>query len=409
MLKDIGATLAGVPSALGMRYLKQYPWVPARSSYYTQKLEAAGFVICGKTNTPELGILPTTEPEAFGATRNPHDLSRSPGGSSGGAAAAVAAGMVPVAHASDGGGSIRIPASCCGLVGLKVSRGRTSPGPLAGELANGLAVEHVVSRSVRDSAALLDVLAGPMPGDPYAAPAKERPFLEEVGAEVGQLRIGWSTRFIGVDGARLDADPECREAVEVAARLLEQLGHAVEERPIAALEEADYPGHFMCIWSTGVHAGLLAIGGDGPREIERTDVEPLTWGLAEMGKSVTSGGYANAWAWLRQHAYRVAEYFEELDLYLTPTLATPPAAIGAFDQTWDEPLATIYQAAEYAPFTPPFNGTGQPAISLPLHRTESGLPIGVQLVAAYGREDLLLRVAAQLERAAPWPTTAPPL
>src|SRR5215813_12130640 len=226
LLKDLGCHSAGDPYHEGMRFLRQAGWTAENDTYMAAKLRAAGFIFLGKTNTPELGSLPTTEPQAYGPTRNPWDITRSTGGSSGGSAAAVAAGIVPVAHANDGGGSIRIPASECGLVGLKPSRGRVSWGPEYGELWQGLAVEHVVSRSVRDTAALLDVVAGPMPGDPYFAPPPIRPFREEVGAEPGRLRIGMMSR---VSGGRTQVHPDCVAATTEAARLLESLGHHVEE------------------------------------------------------------------------------------------------------------------------------------------------------------------------------------
>jgi amidase len=402
LMKDIGASVAGAPFHAGMRFLKERGFRTPRDSFYTEKIRDAGFVICGKTNTPELGILPTTEPAAYPPARNPHDLARSTGGSSGGSAAAVATGMVPVAHANDGGGSIRIPASCCGLVGLKPSRGRVSLGPDLGAVNGGLVAEHVVARSVRDSARLLDCLAGAMPGDPYAAPPQERPYADEVGRDPGRLRVGFSTRFINPQGQVTSAHPDCVAAVADAARLLEDLGCAVEERHIDALEDPNYVPRFLAIWAAGVTADLESWSAIAGTAITADDVEPLTWALGEMGKSVTSASYINAWAWLEHNARKVAAWFQEFDLYLTPTVATPPPPLGSFDVDPAMALMGIFKAAEFAPFTPPFNATGQPGISLPLSRNGDGLPIGVQLVAAYGREDLLLRVAAALEQARPF-------
>jgi len=405
LLKDIGATSKGDRFCAGLGVLKERDWKAPVDSFYTEKLRASGVVILGKTNTPELGILPTTEPRAFGATRNPYDTSRSTGGSSGGSAAAVATGMVPVAHANDGGGSIRIPASCCGLVGLKPSRGRVSLGPAIGEINGGLVCEHVVARSVRDSAAMLDVLAGPMPGDPYAAPTPAGPYAAEVGAPAGRLKIAMSWKFITPAGQVSDAHADCVAAVKDAAALLEQLGHHVEEDRITALEKPGYILKFLAVWSAGVAADLAAWSMALGRDIKAEQVEPLTWALAEMGKGTNAPTYMNAWWWLEHNSREVARFFQKYDLYLTPTVSEPPPPLGTFDDKPGDPmgaLGPIFRAATFAPFTPPFNVTGQPAISVPLHRNGDGLPIGVQLVAAYGREDLLLRVAAALEGARPF-------
>jgi amidase len=401
-MKDLGAMVQDAPFHCGMTVLKEASFVAPLDSYYTEKLRNAGFVITGKTNTPELGILPTTEPVAHGATRNPYDRSRSSGGSSGGAAAAVAAGLVPVAHASDGGGSIRIPASCCGLVGLKPTRGRVSLGPTIGQANGGLVCEHVVARSVRDSAALLDILAGPMPGDPYWAEPPARPYASELGADPGQLAIATSCRFMTPQGQLQDAHADCVAAVKKAAELLESLGHTVEEASIRALERHDYVPKFIAIWAAGVAARLDAFEAILDRRIAEDEVEPLTWALAQMGRGTSAPTYMNAWSWMEANNRKIAEHWETYDLYLTPTVSEPPPPLGSFDAPEGDPLAAIYRAGQFAAFTPAFNATGQPAISLPLHRNADGLPIGVQLVAAYGREDLLIRVAAQLEQAQPF-------
>jgi amidase len=402
LIKDLGPLTAGDPMCAGMGLLKRRGFVAPLDSFITRKLRRAGFVLCGKTNAPELGILPTTEPIAFGPTHNPYDLGRSPGGSSGGSAAAVAAGMVPVAHANDGGGSIRIPASCCGLVGLKPTRGRVSQGPVLGDVNGGLTIDHVVARSVRDSAALLDVLAGAMPGDPYAAPPPARPFVAEVGADPGVLRVGFTTTYLSIQGQATSAHADCVAAVERAAALLGELGHRVEEVQIEALLVPEYVPRFISIWSAGVASAL-----DGWAEllgaaITPDEVEPLTWALGQMGQAVSSSTYLRAWGWLQLNARQVARFWKDHDLFLTPTVAEPPPPLGTFDAPAGDAMAPLFRAAGFAPFTPPFNVTGQPAISLPLHRSGDGLPIGVQLVGAYAREDLLLRVAAQLEAARPF-------
>lgn len=401
LLKDLGCHSAGDPYHEGMRFLKDLGWVAKEDTYLAAKLRAAGFIFLGKTNTPELGSLPTTEPVAYGPSRNPWDTSRSTGGSSGGSAAAVASGMVPVAHANDGGGSIRIPASECGLVGLKPSRGRISWGPEYGELWQGLAVEHVVSRSVRDTAAVLDAVAGPMPGDPYCAPPPARPFAEEVGANPGRLRIGLMTRAPGGE-TRVHAD--CVAAVTDVARLLESLGHHVEESYPAALDHSHE--RFSHIWTLVASSIAAALGHweqKTGKPIRQADVELHNWAIAEIGRRRTAVQYIDAVEWLQADTRRIARWWEEgFALLLTPTIAEPPPPLGQFASTPDDPLAAARRTETVIPFTPPFNVTGQPAISLPLYWNADGLPIGVQLVAAYGREDLLLRVASQLEQARPW-------
>jgi amidase len=405
LLKDIGATSKGDRFCAGLGVLKDKDYRAPIDTHYTEKLRGAGFVICGKTNTPELGILPTTEPRAFGPTRNPYDTTRSTGGSSGGAAAAVATGMVPVAHANDGGGSIRIPASCCGLVGLKPSRGRVSLGPVIGEINGGLVCEHVVARSVRDSAALLDVLAGPMPGDPYAAPTPAGPYKDEVGAPVGRLRVAFNVKYITPMGQMVDAHADCVEAVKKTAALLEEMGHHVEEDRPKALEDPQYVPKFLAAWSAGVACDLAVWSQVLGRQIKAEDVEPLTWALAEMGRGINAPTYMNAWQWLEWNTRKVSTFFQKYDLWLTPVLSEPPLPLGSFDDKPGDPmgaLGPIFRAANWAAFTPPFNVTGQPAISLPLHKTAAGLPVGVQLVGSYGREDLLLRIAAALETARPF-------
>jgi amidase len=402
VVKDIVAQVAGMPYTAGTRPLKELGLRSRRDSYLVASLRRAGFVIVGKTSTSELGILPSTETAAWGVTKNPWDLARSAGGSSGGTGAAVAAGLVPIGHGNDGGGSIRIPSSCCGLVGLKPSRGRTSLGPDLGEINGGLVAEHVLTRSVRDTAAVLDLVCGYRPGDPYTAPAPARPFADEVGAPVERLRIGFHTRFQTPVGTTADSHPDVIAAVARAARLLTDLGHDVDEAAMPALEHGEYVQRFLAVWATGVAIDLDNIAATIGRPVTADDVEPLTWALAQMGRAVSGPAYALAWQFLRARAREVGAWFEERDLWLTPTITQPPLPLGALVSTPQDPMGAIFRAAELAPFTAPFNSTGNPAISLPLHVSDAGLPIGVQLVAGYGREDLLLRVAAQLEEASPW-------
>jgi amidase len=407
LLKDLACHSAGDPMYEGMKFLRDANWVEQEDTVLALRFRRAGFVFCGKTNTPELGILSTTEPAAFGPSRNPWDVGHSTGGSSGGSAAAVAAGMVPLAHANDGGGSIRIPASACGLVGLKPSRGRTSLGPDYGDVMTGLVNEHVVTRSVRDCAAVLDAVHGPAPGDPYVAPPPARPYAQEVGADVGALRIGIRT---APPGRQLEAHPACVAGAQAAARLLESLGHTVEEAELPFLDAEDLIAQFLVRWSGGVAWNLAYWERKAGRTCTQDDVEPSTWALAEMGRGHHAGDYLSA---VERHQVLGRElerwYASGYDLLLTPTMAVPPPPIGSFEHPPDQPLLPIVVATPMAVFTSGLNMTGQPAISLPLHWSDAGLPIGVQLAAPYGREDVLLRVAAQLEEAAPWAHRRPPV
>jgi amidase len=408
VLKDLICSIAGEPIHEGMRLLKDLGYVAQVDQELARRFRAAGFVVVGRTNTPELGIVPTTEPLAYGPTRNPWDTERSTGGSSGGSAAAVASGMVPVGHANDGGGSIRIPASECGLVGLKPSRARVSLGPDYGDGIGGLVCELAVTRSVRDTAAVLDAVAGPAPGDPYAAPPPARPYVDEVGAPPGRLRIGLQT---AAPGGGVVPHRDCVAAAEAAGRLLESCGHVVEPVTVDVLEDPMLTEKFVLIWSAGVAYDLDHHWPDRlGRAIAADDVEPLTWALAEFGRAATAGDFLAARDWIQACARRVAAWYDRgWDLLLTPTLAEPPPRLGEFDSPPDNPMNGLLRAAALVPFTPPFNATGQPGISLPLHWNDEGLPIGVQLVAPYGREDLLIRVAAQLEQAAPWADRRPPV
>jgi amidase len=407
LLKDLACHSAGDPFHEGMMFLKRLEWRESEDQYLARKFRDAGFVFVGKTNTPELGILPTTEPAAYGATRNPWDLERSPGGSSGGSAAAVAAGLVPVAHANDGGGSIRIPASHCGLVGLKPSRGRVSLGAEFGDVISGLVAEHVVCRSVRDSAGVLDAICGAMPGDPYAAPARRRPYCEELGSDPGRLRIGLMTT---PPGGQFETHPDCIAAAQDAAKLLEQLGHQVEHAHPPGIDDPDYIPSFLLRWTAGIAWNLKYWEARTGEAISSADVEPSTWALAELGRSHTAADYLRAVEYHQRVTRRIAEWWQEgFDLLLTPTTAEPATPLGTFAPDPENPVAPIMRSVPLAAFTAMFNTTGQPAISLPLHRTAEGLPVGAQLVGAYGREDQLIAVAAQLEQAAPWAENWPSL
>ena len=407
LLKDLLCASAGDPIYFGMRLLRDLRIIAPYDTYLAAKFRAAGFVFLGKTNTPELGLNATTEPEAFGPTRNPWQPQHSAGGSSGGSAAAVASRMVAVAHANDGGGSIRIPASECGLVGLKPSRGRVSLGPDMGDSWHGLAIEGVITRSVRDAAGVLDAISGNMPGDPYAAPAQSRPFAEEVGANPGRLRVGVMKRA-PLGGSQLH--PDCIAAVEDAAGLIRSLGHMVEESHPAALDEEQITDSFNdVVCGHGVLA-LEQIGALIGRKLTAEDVELWTWTAVERGFSMPVGRYLAAISWLQVWSRRVAQWWSGgFDLLLTPTIAAPPPPLGTLVASREDPRAGWTRLTNLLQFTPQYNATGQPAISLPLYWNAQGLPVGVQLVSAFGREDLLIRIAAQLEQAQSWGDRRPPI
>ena len=400
LLKDLSAAWAGVRMTSGSAFLKDF--VAPVDSVLVRRYRAAGLVFLGKTNCPEFGFLPTTEPRLFGATRNPWDPTRTPGGSSGGSAAAVASGMVAIAHGNDGGGSIRIPASCCGLVGLKPTRARITQAPLLGDVMGGLVVDHALARSVRDSAALLDATHGAALGDPYAALPPVRPFLEEVGTDPGRLRIAWSAR--NPIGAPVHAD--CARAVEEAAVLCGELGHEVEEAAPELDGQLLYES-FLAVWLAGHAWGIDGMARATGRSPQPEELEPLSWALHRIGREVRAPDYLLAVTALQRIAREVAAFFERYDVWLSPTLAQPPLPLGTFDPGSTDALGTFRRASEFVPFTPLFNATGQPAISLPLHWSDAGLPIGVQLVGRYGDEATLLRLAAALEVARPWTDRSP--
>ena len=407
--KDLDGTAAGQPYHAGNRALKEAGYVADVSAHLHDRFVAAGLVTIGRTNTPEFGLQPTTESEAYGPAHNPWDLGRSPGGSSGGSAATVAARITAMGHAGDGGGSIRIPASVCGLVGLKPSRGRNSVGPQVGESWAGLVARLVVSRSVRDTAAILDAVAGPEVGDPYTAPPPVRPFLDEVGADPGALRIGVTT--VSPDAA-VPTHPAVAEVVAATARVLEGLGHAVDDSVPDGWDDPEVYGGLVGAFTTCYGAWVAAdvddvaaklgapVGADG--------FEDATWMLAEMGRAVTATQYLAATEELSRFTRRLAGWWTGHDLLLTPVVPEPPFELGSFGPTPENPLNGLTRSTEIVPFTVPFNISGQPSISVPTGWTDTGLPVGVQLTAAYGREDLLLAVAAQLEAAMPWADRLPP-
>ncbi|HKA04788.1 MAG TPA: amidase [Acidimicrobiales bacterium] len=389
LVKDAVAHTAGDPYHCGMRLLKEREWTEPADSYLVERFRAAGFVIVGKTNTPELASDFTTEPEAYGASRNPWDRTRSTGGSSGGSGAAVASGMVPVAHGNDMGGSIRVPSAHCGLVGLKPSRARTSLGPGFGEYWGMLTHEHVLTRSVRDTAAVLDCTAGARPGDPYTAPPPARPWRDEVGVDPGRLRVGFRT---AIPGRGVDAHPDTVAAVTETAALLASLDHEVDPSSPAALDD-DFSQAVLPYFASAISRDVDRWSQRLGVEIGEGDIEGRNWFFHSVGQTVTAPQLFAITEWIQGWSRRLASWWADgYDLLLTPTFEFPPPLLG-------QPLDP-----DAAPgrFTMPWDFTGQPAISLPLHWNADGLPIGVQLVAPAWREDLLIRVASQLEAARPW-------
>ncbi|MDQ6790285.1 MAG: amidase [Candidatus Dormibacteraeota bacterium] len=403
LLKDLNTEVAGVRYTEGSSFLADF--VSRHDQELVLRHRRAGLIALGKTNTPEFGILPTTEPELFGPTRNPWNPAHSAGGSSGGSAAAVSSGMVPLAHASDGGGSIRIPASCCGLFGLKPTRMRNPTGPALGDGLGGLSVEHGLTWSVRDSAALLDATAGPDAGAPYFSPPPFRPFLEEVGADPGRLRIGLTTTAI----TGVPVDPECLRAVEETARLCEELGHHVSPFTPGDLDGDELSAAFIVLYVTGVAASVKSWSQQLGREASPESFEALTWAMRDAALNYTAADYVLALGQLQVISRRIAANLADIDVWLMPVLAEPPLLLGSFAGPPDNPMFGLMRAAIYVPFTPIANVTGQPAMSVPLAWTEAGLPVGSQFVGRYGDEATLFRLAAQLEEARPWADRRPPL
>jgi amidase len=426
LLKDLLASYAGVPLRSGSRFFGD--WRPEHHSELVRRYLASGVIVLGKTNTPELGLLPVTEPRHFGPSVNPWDPTRTPGGSSGGSAAAVAARMVPMASGGDGGGSMRIPASCCGIFGFKPSRGRTPVGPDAAENWQGLAVEHVLTRSVRDSAAMLDATAGPDALAYHHLPPPERPFLDALGDRPTPLRVGWSAEpYLPAGGV----DPACRAAVEDAVSLLGELGHeCVEARP--PLDGQGFARAMLIMLAGETWAEIREAERKVGRRAQGDDFETSTWFLAVLGRTFGAGEYAWATRELKRTGGQIAAFMAErrLDVLLSPTLARPPIPIGSLmpgglDALAREVIARLSlgrlaialgvldraaeQAFAFMPYTPVFNATGQPSMSVPLHWSPAGLPVGVMLSGRYGEDALLLRLAAQLEEARPWADRRPPV
>ena len=364
LIKDLSCQTAGDPYHGGMKFLKNLNWKATNDSYLAKRYREAGFVIVGRTNTPEFGTVTTTEPLAHGPTHNPWALDRSPGGSSGGSAAAVAARLTPVAHGGDGGGSIRVPASCCGLFGLKPTRGRISNGPDRGEIWLGFSVQHVLSISVRDSAAILDATSIPFTGDPYYAPPATVPFIEALSHPPPRLRIGVLRH---VPNGQTELHPDCLEAVDDAAQLLESLEHTVENSHPSALAEIDENHRFLNIvaaWVARDTAQYVALAG---REPARDELEPATRLIREMGNKLTATDYLDTQIYLQTRARRIASWWDTgFDLLLTPTTAAPPALLGTYGSTEEDPARPLRGTIPYIAFTSPFNATGQPAASIPL-------------------------------------------
>jgi len=403
LLKDLTAEHAGVRYTEGSTFLADH--VSVQDQELVLRHRRAGLVVVGKTNAPEFGILPTTEPRLFGPTRNPWDLDRTPGGSSGGTAAAVAAGLVPMGHANDGGGSIRIPASCCGLFGLKPTRARNTLAPALGDSLAGLVCEHGLTRSVRDSAALLDATGGPSAGDPYWAPPKERPYVTEVGADPGRLRIAVSASAV----TEVPVHEDCVRAVRETAHLCAELGHDVFDLAPEGLDGGLVTSAFMTLYMAGVAATIAGWSTRLGRAPTADQFEPLTWAMREAGLGYTAADYLLAVAYLQSFSRQIAALFADFDVWLTPVLAEPPLPLGTFDAPPEQPLFPLLRAGAWVPFTPLANITGQPAMSVPLHWNGAGLPVGSHFIGRFGGEATLFRLAAQLEAARPWADRRPPV
>jgi amidase len=396
LLKDIGPLYAGTVTTLGSSAFRNF--IPDHDSEMVVRLKRAGLVIFGKTHTPEFGLSSSSESRLFGATRNAWNLEYSAGGSSGGSAAAIAAGMVPMAYGSDGGSSMRIPASCCGLFGLKPTRARTPVGPDLGEWWGGLAIAHAITRSVRDSAALLDATSGAEIGDPYWAPPQKRPYQDEVGADPGRLRIAFTTKAWNFH----DVDSECVDAVAEAAKLCENLGHHLEEAS-PEFDEAARGKAVGIIITSQTRILLQRAEGVLGRAATSEDVETVTWGTAEYARKFSASDYAEAINTVHRTGCRViSRFFIGYDVLLTPTMCTPPHKLGVVSMMTTDIDAYFQAVGGDSAFTSPFNVSGNPAMSVPLHWSPEGLPIGVQFVAPFGDEATLFRLATQLETAQPW-------
>ncbi len=416
LAKDLASMYAGHPTSAGSRFLRDV--VVTWDSELARRVKATGVTVFGKTNTPEWGLQPVTEPELWGPTRNPWNPERSPGGSSGGTGAAISAGIVPMGGGGDGGGSIRIPASCCGLFGLKPTRGRTPTGPRRGQFWRGASVEHVLSRSVRDSAAMLDATHGPDPGAAFEIPGPAGPWLSEVQREPGKLRIAFTT----IPCVDTDVHQDCIDAVTDAATLLESLGHDVIEDHVP-IDGDSFARNFLTVVAGELGADIdeaaFAVG----RRPRRHELEPATWALGLIAKALSAKDYAASLRRMEVMARDVGEFFERYDVILTPTVSTPPPPLGTVGPTPAERAQLKFvgmfgsgrlvkaaglideaakSALDFIPWTPVYNMTGHPAMSVPLYWNAEELPIGVHFVSRFAREDVLFRLAGQLERARPW-------
>ncbi len=423
VLKDLLSDAAGTPMTRGSRFLKDH--VCDHDSEMVKRYRAAGLVFVARSSSPELGLTPFTEPEAYGPTGTPWDPGRTSGGSSGGSAALVAAGVVPMANGGDGGGSIRIPASCCGIFGIKPSRGRTPTGPDAGELWFGLAQEHAISRSVRDSAALLDAVCAPEDGAPYAAPPRERPFIEEVGRPPGKLRIAWTaTPFLPSK-----VQPEAIAAVQDAAKLCESLGHEVVEAA-PSIDAEHFAQALLTVIGAATAAEILSVEKLRGRKRRAGDLEVTTELVGMYGRALGAEQLATALTDLRMLGRTMAAFHRRHDILLTPTTASPPPLHGALRSTGAQKIAETVIARskidsilrlpgvvesmasnvfDFIPWSPLANATGAPSMSVPLFWTAANLPLGAMFTARLGDEGILFRLAAQLESARPWASKRPPV
>ena len=421
LVKDLLSTISGVPTSNGNRLWKNIP--ATVDSELVKRWKKAGVIILGKTNTPEFGLTPYTEPGAFGPTHNPWDLTRTTGGSSGGSGAAVSARLVPLASGGDGGGSIRIPASACGVFGFKPTRGRTPTGPTIGEAWHGFAIEHVLTRSVRDSAAMLDATKGEDIGAPYYAPYQDDSFLNQVTKKTGKLRIA----FTGIPILGKNVHQDVLKGLEETVRLLIELGHEVIEATPQIDGEA-FSLAFVTILAAELRADIEETAHAAGKKVSVKDFDASSFGLGMLGKALSAQEYASAARYLQTAARKIAQFFEGYDVLLTPTLSQPPVKIGSLQPSASEkslinfiggmdaggllkamgiikPLAA--QTFEFIPWTPVFNVTGQPAMSVPLSWSSDGLPVGMHFVGKFGDENTLFRLAGQLEEASPWTKKIP--
>ena len=409
LLKDLLAQYKGAPFHEGSSAVKGY--VSKFDSELVKRQKASGLIVVGKTNTPEFGLLPTTEPALYGATVNPWDPSLTTGGSSGGSSAAVAAGIVPMAHGSDAGGSIRIPASFCGLFGLKPTRGRNPLGPHFGDIGGGLVHEHGLTRTVRDSAALLDATSGPDLGDPYYAPPKERPFIEEVKREVRRLKIGLLSSIPNGWSLETQLHPDCENAVKDAAQLCETLGHIVEEVAPGDLSYPDlfkpFGKIFTCLTGQFISYWEKELG----KKLAKEQLESITWTTYQAGLKRTGADYLGALESIQRFSRKLARWHDEAgyDMILSPTVRIPPVKLGSFRSAPDDPMRWAKMSNSLSALTYIYNITGQPAMTVPLFWNEDKVPIGVQFAARFGDEATLFRLAAQLEKARPWVDKKPPI